>query len=92
MRIDKLNVAGGRFVCHIIALPFSGQEVINPLKEMFGKCDNKPRSGYIEQILRGYRDRGFDEAESQSSEWGQGDRSLVPLACPRSLSPIRADK
>jgi hypothetical protein len=57
--------------------------VINPLKEMFGKCDNKPHSGYIDQILGGYRDRGFGEAEFQSSEWGQGARSLVPLACSR---------
>lgn len=33
------------------------------MTDEYKKRDNKPRRGYIDQILRGYRDAGFDEAE-----------------------------
>lgn len=38
------------------------------MTDEYKKCDKKPRSGYIDQILQGYRDAGFDEAEFQPSE------------------------
>lgn len=38
------------------------------MTDEYKKCDKKPRSGYINQILQGYRDAGFDEAEFQPSE------------------------
>lgn len=31
------------------------------MTDEYKKCDKTPRSGYIEQILRGYRDAGFSE-------------------------------
>lgn len=38
------------------------------MTDEYKKRDNKPHSGYIDRILRGYRDAGFDEAEFQPSE------------------------
>lgn len=35
------------------------------MTDEYKKRDYKARSGYVEQILRGYRDAGFDEAEFQ---------------------------
>ncbi|WAA08953.1 gamma-glutamylcyclotransferase family protein [Fervidibacillus albus] len=35
------------------------------MTEQYKNKDKQPRDGYIEQILRGYREAGFDEAEFQ---------------------------
>jgi len=38
------------------------------MTDEYKNSDNKRRPGYVEQILRGYRDAGFDEAEFQPRE------------------------
>jgi len=35
------------------------------MTDEYKKLDKEPRSGYVEQILRGYRNAGFDESEFQ---------------------------
>jgi len=38
------------------------------MTDEYERCDKEPRSGYIDQIVQGYRDAGFDEAEFQPSD------------------------